>query len=53
MVGKTKVSYVLESLPRVGKIRAGEIAEEVGIPPTRRLAGLGSRQRQELLARLD
>ncbi|GAA4481072.1 integration host factor, actinobacterial type [Rhodococcus olei] len=52
VVGKTKVLYVLESLAGVGKIKAGEIAGEVGIPLTRRLAGLGARQREELLSRL-
>ncbi|WP_425569982.1 hypothetical protein [Rhodococcus olei] len=33
-------------------MKAGEIAGEVGIPSARRLAGLGWRQREELIARL-
>ncbi|TQF69204.1 integration host factor [Rhodococcus spelaei] len=52
IIGKTKVLYLLESLPRVGKIKAREIAESVGITETRRVAGLGPRQRAELLAKV-
>lgn len=52
IVGKTRVKYVLESLPQVGKITAARIMEEVGIDEVRRLRGLGVRQREELLKRL-
>ncbi|MFC9790468.1 integration host factor, actinobacterial type [Rhodococcus sp. NPDC127528] len=52
IIGKTKVLYLLESLPKIGKIKAREIAESVGITETRRVAGLGARQRAELLAKV-
>jgi hypothetical protein len=52
IVGKTKVLYLLESLPHFGKIKARDIAESVGIAETRRVSGLGSRQRADLLAKL-
>lgn len=48
-LARTKILYVLESLPNVGKIKAQRIIDEVGIAPSRRLAGLGERQRTELL----
>ncbi|NLU83650.1 integration host factor, actinobacterial type [Rhodococcus sp. HNM0569] len=53
LIGKTKVLYVLESLPKVGKIKARTIIEDLGIAETRRLSGLGPRQRTDLLARLS
>lgn len=53
IVGKTRVKYVLESLPQVGKITAARIMQEVGIDEVRRLRGLGVRQRDELLKKLD
>lgn len=51
IVGKTKVSAMLEALPKVGKVKAREIMEELEIAPTRRLRGLGERQRRALLER--
>lgn len=51
LVGKMKVSAVLEALPKVGKVRATEIMGELGIAPTRRVAGLGDRQLAGLLGR--
>jgi ribosome recycling factor len=50
-IGKMKVSTVLESLPGVGKVRAQKIMEELDISATRRVRGLGSKQRELLLAR--
>lgn len=44
VVGKMKVSALLESLPGVGKVRARQIMERLGISETRRLRGLGSNQ---------
>lgn len=52
VIGKMRVKYLLESLPNVGKITAQRILEEVGINETRRIQGLGIRQREELLTRL-
>lgn len=50
LVGKTKVLAVLESLPGVGKVKARRTMEEIGIAETRRVRGLGSQQREALLA---
>ena len=44
-----KVSTVLESLPGVGKVRAQKIMEELDISATRRVRGLGAKQREMLL----
>lgn len=51
IIGKTKVSALLEALPKVGKVKAKEIMEELEIAQTRRLRGLGERQRSALLER--
>ena len=48
-LGKMKVSTVLESLPGVGKVRAQKIMEELDISASRRVRGLGSKQRELLL----
>lgn len=39
LVGKMKVSNVLENLPGYGKAKARKVMEQVGISDTRRLAG--------------
>jgi transposase len=44
VVGKIRVSALLESMPGVGKVRAREIMERVGIAETRRVRGLGANQ---------
>jgi hypothetical protein len=49
VVGKTKVSAVLESLPKVGKVRARKLMERLEISQSRRLRGLGANQRAKLL----
>ncbi|MGH2671494.1 MAG: integration host factor, actinobacterial type [Actinomycetota bacterium] len=49
-VGKMKVSTVLESLPGVGKVRARKIMEKLDISTSRRVRGLGAKQRESLLA---
>ncbi|SKT99270.1 MIHF [Mycobacteroides abscessus subsp. abscessus] len=53
VLGKMKVSALLEALPKVGKVKAQEIMTELEIAPTRRLRGLGDRQRKALLERFD
>lgn len=53
VIGKMKVTALLESLPKVGKVRAQEIMTELEIAPTRRVAGLGDRQRRGLLEKFD
>ena len=49
-VGKMKVSTVLESLPGVGKVRARKLMEKLDISASRRVRGLGAKQRSALLA---
>jgi hypothetical protein len=49
VIGKTKVVALLESLPGMGKIRAGQAMERLGIDEKRRVRGLGSGQRAALL----
>ncbi len=51
VVARMKVSYLLRSLPRVGRVKAEKIMREVGINESRRVQGLGKRQKQALLAR--
>jgi len=48
-VSKMKVLSVLESLPGLGKVKARRLMETVGISESRRLQGLGAKQRAELL----
>jgi hypothetical protein len=49
-VGKMKVANVLESLPGVGKVRARKLMEKLDISASRRIRGLGAKQRDALLA---
>ena len=49
VLGKMKVSALLEALPGVGKVRAAALMEQFEIAPSRRIRGLGERQRQALL----
>jgi transposase len=44
IIGKMKVSALLESMPGVGKVRAKQIMERLGISETRRVRGLGTNQ---------
>ncbi|MGC8472415.1 MAG: integration host factor, actinobacterial type [Acidimicrobiales bacterium] len=48
-VGKMKVVSVLESLPGLGKVKARRLMAAVGIAESRRLQGLGTKQRADLL----
>jgi hypothetical protein len=50
VIGKMRVSAVLESMPGVGKARAAKIMERLEISPTRRVRGLGANQRKALEA---
>ena len=49
IVGRMKVGNLLESLPGVGKARAVKKMEDLKISPTRRVQGLGSNQKENLL----
>ncbi|NYE48683.1 ribosomal protein S13 [Spinactinospora alkalitolerans] len=48
VIGKMKVSALLESLPGVGKVRAKQIMERLNIAESRRVRGLGANQRAAL-----
>lgn len=48
-IGKMKVSAVLEALPGVGKVRARKIMERLDISSSRRIRGLGGKQKDALL----
>jgi hypothetical protein len=49
IVGKMKVSAVLESMPGVGKVRARKLMERLDISASRRVRGLGTKQKEALL----
>jgi len=46
-----KVLAALESLPKLGKVKARRTMEEIGISESRRLRGLGVQQRSALVSR--
>lgn len=48
LLGKIRVVSLLESMPGVGKVRAKQIMERLGIAEDRRVRGLGAHQRQAL-----
>lgn len=52
IVARMKVSTLLESLPGFGKAKAAKIMDELQISESRRVQGLGARQREALMARL-
>ncbi len=52
IANRLKVSALIESLPGYGKAKAAKIMNELGISSTRRVKGLGARQREELLEAL-
>ena len=49
IAARMKVSALIESLPGYGKAKAAKIMNELGISPSRRVKGLGARQREQLL----
>lgn len=44
VVGKMRVADLLQSMPGLGKVRARNLMDRVGISPTRRVRGLGVNQ---------
>ena len=52
IASRMKVSTLIESLPGYGKAKAAKIMDELGISATRRVQGLGVRQREQLLVAL-
>ncbi|WP_347350195.1 integration host factor, actinobacterial type [Intrasporangium sp.] len=53
VIGKMKVTELLESMPGVGRVRSRAIMAEVGIAESRRVRGLGANQVAALLRRFD
>jgi hypothetical protein len=52
-VGGLKVSAALTSLPGLGKVKAARLMERLGIAESRRLRGLGAKQKEALIAALS
>lgn len=48
-LAKMRVSDVLEAMPAFGPVKARRLMEELDIAPSRRLRGLGHRQRAALI----
>lgn len=48
-IAKIKVVSLLESLPKLGKVKARRIMDEIGIADNRRVQGLGAQQKAALL----
>ena len=53
VVGRMKVSTLIETIPGYGKAKAEKIMKELQIAESRRIRGIGERQREALLARLS
>ena len=49
-VRKMRVSEFLGALPGLGKVRVAQLMNEIGIVESRRVGGLGQKQREALLA---
>ena len=52
VMGRMKVSTLIETIPGYGKAKAEKIMKELQIAESRRLRGLGERQQAALLERL-
>ena len=44
VIGKMRVVDLLQSMPGLGKVRARQVMERLGIAESRRVRGLGSKQ---------
>ena len=53
IANRMKVTALIESLPGYGKAKAAKIMDELGISSTRRVKGLGARQREQLIEALS
>ena len=53
IIGRMKVSTLIETLPGYGKAKAEKIMTEIGIAEDRRLKGLGDNQVAKLIEALD
>ena len=52
-IGKMKVVDLLQAMPGMGKVRAGQVMPRLGISDTRRVRGLGSKQAAALRREFD
>lgn len=52
IASRMKVSTLIESLPGYGKAKAAKVMDELGISASRRVKGLGARQREQLVEAL-
>jgi hypothetical protein len=52
IIGRMRVSTLIETLPGYGKAKASKVMAELKIAESRRLRGLGERQETALLERL-
>ncbi len=48
VVAKMRVTSLIESVPGIGKVRTAQLMERLGIATSRRVRGLGGRQRAAL-----
>jgi transposase len=53
VIGKMRVSELLQALPGLGKVRAGQVMERLRISESRRVRGLGAKQIAALVAEFD
>ncbi len=53
VIDKLKVKDMIASLPGYGKAKVAKVMEELNISETRRIKGLGARQRAELIDRFS
>lgn len=52
-IAKMKVTALVEAMPGVGRVKAAQIMQELGIAPSRRVRGLGQHQIAALIAKFD
>jgi transposase len=50
VIGKMRVSELLQSMPGLGKVRAAQVMERLKISESRRVRGLGAKQAAALVA---
>ncbi len=50
VIGKMRVSELLQSMPGLGKVRAAQVMERLKISESRRVRGLGAKQTAALVA---
>lgn len=49
IAAKMRVRALIQAVPKYGKARAMKLMEEIGINESRRIRGLGKRQKEDLL----